>query len=69
MPKKDKIKCVQCGAVEFFEDEVDIRYSKWIILAWNVGTGDPVCLCSKCEWKPVGKNENTNHKANSPKIT
>lgn len=55
MTKRLKIKCVECNKSELFEDEVDIRHAKWKILAWNVATGDPVCLCDKCEYKPIVK--------------
>lgn len=54
MTKRFKCKCVVCNKSEMFEDEVDIRHSKWKILAWNVATGEPICLCSECEWKPIG---------------
>ena len=67
MIKRLKCKCIECNKSDTFEDDVDIRRTKWTILAWNVATGEPICLCDKCEWKPVGKNENSVHKTNSPK--
>lgn len=45
------IKCDLCGAQQKFKDEKDIRYAKWKILAWIVNTGEPLCLCDKCEYK------------------
>lgn len=53
MIKRFKVKCIECGKVETFEDEIAIKYVKWKILAWKVDTGDPICLCDKCEYEPI----------------
>lgn len=57
MADRYKIKCVECGKVETFMDEKAIKYAHWKIIAWNVGANEPICLCDKCEYKSVGKND------------
>ena len=54
MAKQYTIKCVYCGKVEKFIDTKAITHAKWKILNWNIATNEPVCLCDKCEYKPVG---------------
>lgn len=41
--------------MELFGDAKDIIYAKWKIIGWNMGANEPICLCDKCEYKPIGK--------------
>lgn len=50
MNKKFHLKCVVCNQSGIFEDEVDIRQSRWRIIAWDVKTADPKCVCNTCEY-------------------
>ena len=53
--------CVMCGTKMTFSDTRDINQAHWTILAWELPSGEPVCVCSECEYgKPKKKtNENT----------
>ena len=52
MEQKWKIECVMCKRKESFGDAKDIIYAHWKILAWNIGSAEPICECDKCEYKP-----------------
>jgi hypothetical protein len=56
MAKNLLIECNECGTKESFEDSKAITYARWKIIAWNVKTGDPKCVCNKCEYKKPKKN-------------
>lgn len=62
MAKKYHIKCIQCDKPEVFGDEIDIRQAKWRIIAWNVKSGDPKCVCNKCEYNGVTDNDTPSRK-------
>lgn len=51
MAKKWEVSCIVCGKRNSFGDEKDITFSKWKIVAWNVNTSEPKCVCDKCEYK------------------
>lgn len=55
MTSKYHIKCIVCDKKENFDDEQDIRIHKWKIVGWNIKDCEPICLCDKCEYQPVGK--------------
>lgn len=57
MASRYSIKCMECGKAEEFGDTKDITFAKWRIFAWNVGSGEPICLCPKCEYKNPAKDE------------
>ena len=52
---KWRLECLECGKKESFGDTHDISQSKWRILAWNVKTAEPMCVCEKCEYIPVSQ--------------
>lgn len=54
MANKYHLGCMICGKKEQFIDAKDIQVSKWRIMAWNVKTADPIVMCNKCEYQPVG---------------
>jgi hypothetical protein len=45
-----KVKCVECYAENTFSDSKDVTFAHWQIFGWNVGTGEPICICNKCEY-------------------
>lgn len=47
--KQWNIECSNCKKTDKFEDSRAIEMSKWIILAWDIKSGYPVCLCDKCK--------------------
>jgi len=49
-----KLHCVMCDKTESFNDAKDITNNHWTILAWDVGSGLPRIVCSKCVY-PVNK--------------
>lgn len=57
MAKSKKVECIVCNKSESFADNKDITYNKWNILAWDVGTGEPICVCTKCDYPPENKEE------------
>lgn len=50
MARKIEIKCNECGVKESFDDSRAIVYAKWKIIAWDVHSGDPKCVCRECEY-------------------
>lgn len=50
MAVKWTLECCECGKRESFGDAKDIIFAKWKIIAWDVKTADPKCVCDKCEY-------------------
>ena len=57
MVNRWKIKCIVCDKKDSFEDAKDVLRSHWQILSWNVGTGEPICICDTCEYNPTKKKK------------
>lgn len=57
MVNRWKILCVVCGKKDSFEDEKAVTSAHWQILSWNVGTGEPICICDVCEYNPLPKKK------------
>lgn len=57
MAIREEVECIECGKKETFADIKDITYSHWKILAWNVKTVQPVCVCDKCEYNQSKKKD------------
>ena len=55
--KNFNIECAECGKKESFGDAKDITFAHWTILAWMVKTGEPVCVCEKCDYDPSNKSQ------------
>jgi len=45
-----KINCAECDKKDSFEDAKSINYSKWRIIGWILPSGEPLCVCEKCEY-------------------
>ena len=44
------LECITCGKKESFNDSKDISHAKWSIIAWNVKSNEPKCVCDKCDY-------------------
>lgn len=55
--KKYNIACMVCGKKDTFEDTHDLSQHKWQIIAWNVKTAEPKCVCDECEYFVVEKKD------------
>ncbi len=60
--KRWSVKCDLCEEKTTFEDSTDLRFNKWVIVAWIVPSGEPMAICPKCaskdtEDKPKKKKE------------
>jgi hypothetical protein len=45
-----------CETKGSFDDAKDVTYSKWKIIAWNVNTSEPKCVCPKCDYFKKSKS-------------
>ena len=50
-------KCQVCGKKESFDDTHDISHAKWKVIAWDVKTAEPACVCNECEYPPEKKEK------------
>lgn len=53
---KIKVNCMVCETNASFDDAKDVTYSKWKIIAWNVNTSEPKCVCPKCDYFKKGES-------------
>ena len=58
MAARWKLECMTCGKSESFMDSKDIAQAKWTILAWDVKTAEPKCVCEKCEYQCATQDKN-----------
>ena len=50
------VQCMICNKKSKFVDAKDVTQSHWTIIAWKVPSGEPTCICDKCEYgKPKEK--------------